>query len=70
MAEPQAGNHNDVYEIRSLFGRMYTSLESAGIGLKGVFINADAGFDVEELRGVCVKKRHGSQYCNEQPQPR
>lgn len=56
MAEPQAGNHNDVYEIRSLFKQMCSLLESAGIVLKGVFMNADAGFDVEELRSICVEK--------------
>lgn len=28
----------------------------AGIDLKGVFMNADAGFDAEEVRGVCTEK--------------
>lgn len=56
MSEPQAGNHNDVYEIRSLFDQMSTLLEQAGISLKGVFMNGDAGFDVEELRSVCTDK--------------
>ena len=56
MAEPQAGNHNDVYEISSLFEQMCKLLEDAGISLKGVFMNADAGFDAEELRAVCADK--------------
>jgi transposase len=56
MAEPQAGNHNDVYQIRLLFEQMCGLLEAAGISLKGVFMNADAGFDVEELRTICAEK--------------
>ncbi len=56
MSEPQAGNHNDVYEIRSLFENMSELLQQVGISLKGVFMNADAGFDVEELRSVCSDK--------------
>ncbi len=57
MSEPQAGNHNDVYEIRTLFEQMCNLLETAGILLKGVFMNADAGFDVEELRQVCAERQ-------------
>jgi transposase len=56
MAEPQAGNHNDVYEIRPLFEQMCQLLEQAGISLKGVFMNADAGFDTEEVRMLCAEK--------------
>jgi transposase len=56
MADPQAGNHNDVHEIKSLFEQMCKLLEEAGISLKGVFMNADAGFDTAELRAVCTDK--------------
>jgi transposase len=56
MAAPQAGNHHDVHEIRILFEQMCKLLEDAGISLKGVFMNADAGFDVEQLRAVCTDK--------------
>ncbi len=56
MSEPQAGNHNDVYEIKTLFEQMCSLLETVGISLKGVFMNADAGFDVEGLRQVCTDK--------------
>ena len=57
MAEPQAGNHNDVHEIKSLFEQLCKLLEDAGISLKGVFMNADAGFDTAELRMVCADKQ-------------
>lgn len=56
MAEPQAGNHNDAYQIRELFEQMCFLLRSAGISLKGVFMNADAGFDTEALRQVCEEQ--------------
>jgi len=56
MATPQAGNHNDLYEIQQLFEQMCTLLEEAGISLRGVFMNADAGFDATDLRQVCAEK--------------
>ena len=56
MGEPQAGHHNDVYQIRYLFEQMCQLLEQAGLSLKGVFMNADAGFDTQELRRLCTEK--------------
>ncbi|MBD0333084.1 MAG: IS5 family transposase [Chitinophagaceae bacterium] len=56
MATPQAGNHNDLYDIQQLFKQMCALLEEAGIDLRGVFMNADAGFDAEDLREVCAEK--------------
>lgn len=56
MATPQAGNHNDLYNIQELFNQMCTLLEQAGISLKGVFLNADAGFDAAEIREKCAEK--------------
>jgi transposase len=56
MATPQAGNHNDLYEIQQLFEEMCALLQEADIDLKGVFMNADAGFDSEDLRKVCAAK--------------
>jgi transposase len=56
MATPQAGNHHDLYEVESLFEEMCVLLEEAGIDLRGVFMNADGGFDAEELRKACAEK--------------
>lgn len=56
MATPQPGNHNDLYEIQPLFDEMCALLEQAGIELSGVFLNADAGFDAEQLRARCTEK--------------
>lgn len=64
MAEPQAGNHNDVYQISSLFEQMCSLLQSAGISLRGVFMNADAGFDTEELRELCAEQKIEANIAN------
>jgi transposase len=53
VATPQAGQHNDLYEIEALFKEMCDLLKEAGIELSGVFMNADAGFDAEGLRQQC-----------------
>jgi transposase len=56
LATPQPGNHHDLFEIEVLFEEMYALLTEAGIDLKGVFMNADAGFDAEALRQQCSDK--------------
>jgi transposase len=56
MATPQAGNHNDVFKIQELFEQMCALLKEAGIDLRGVFMNADGGFDAQALRDVCSEK--------------
>lgn len=57
MSEPMKGNHNDVYEIDSSMTEIFSTIESAGISVDGIFNNADAGFDCVEFRMVC--ERHG-----------
>lgn len=54
-AEPQAGNHNDVYELQTLFAQLAESLKQAAIPLVGLFLNADAGFDCKALREDCSR---------------
>jgi transposase len=56
IATPQPGNHHDLYEIKTLFEQMCPSLEDADIAVKGIFLNADAGFDAQELRELCSEK--------------
>ena len=56
MATPQAGNHNDLYEIQELFEQMCAVLQEAGVDLRGVFMNADAGLDAQVLGEVCSEK--------------
>jgi transposase len=55
-ATPQAGNHHDVFELRTLFAEICTLLEAAGIAVEGLFLNADSGFDTNELRQLCAAR--------------
>lgn len=56
MATPQAGNHHDLYEIEALFEEMCQLLKEAEIDMKGVFLNADSGFDSQVFRDECGSK--------------
>ena len=67
MATPQEGNHHDLFEIQTLFNQLSQLLHEAGIDLKGVFLNADPGFDSQSLRKVCEQKQ---MQANIKPNPR
>lgn len=41
MSTPQEGQHHDLFEIQTLFDEICNILKSAGINLKGLFLNAD-----------------------------
>jgi len=56
ISTPTSGNHNDLYDIEVHFEDITATLESAEISVKGLFINADAGFDSENLLSVCEQK--------------
>lgn len=53
VSEAQSGEHNDLYELETLFKEMIEVLEQADISCKGIFLNADPGFDSEDFREVC-----------------
>jgi len=63
MSEPVSGNHNDLYNIEVQFEQMTTTLEDAEIPVKGLFMNADAGFDSKELQNCCEKKQIQANIC-------
>ena len=67
MATPQEGQHHDLYEIQTLFEQLTQLLKAAGIDLKGVFLNADPGFDSQALRQICQQKEI---QANIKPNPR
>ena len=56
MGSPKAGNHNDLYEIEEVLKEILAFLEEAGIEHKGLFLNADAGFDSKSLREFLESK--------------
>ncbi len=69
MSKPIAGNHNDVFNIAIYFEDITYQLTNTEIPLPGLFINTDAGFDYQKLRGIlndkeiianiCPNKRNG-----------
>src|SRR5690606_5759085 len=71
ISDPVSGNHNDLYNIEVQFEEITTTLEQADISVKGLFLNADAGFDSKEFRNcserteipatICFNKRNGNQ---------
>ena len=56
MGSPKAGNHNDLYEIEEVLKEILAFLGEAGIEHKGLFLNADAGFDSKSLREFLESK--------------
>lgn len=56
ISTPVAGNHNDLYDIEVQFEEITATWEAAQIPVDGLFINADAGFDSENLLRACSKK--------------
>ena len=55
-ASPQAGNHHDLFDSATSFGELYGLLEEVQISLKGLFLNADSGFDAKLLRDDCFRR--------------
>ena len=53
MSTPQEGQHHDLFQIQVLFEEICTLLKEAGINLKGLFLNADPGFDSSDFRQAC-----------------
>lgn len=56
VCQPIDGNHHDVYNVAEFMNQIFTLLREAGIELDGLFLNADAAFDTEEVRSVCVEQ--------------
>ena len=50
-----SGNHNDAYELVDNVNIMLANIRSANISTQGLFLNADAGFDISEFRLSCFK---------------
>lgn len=63
MSEPVAGNHNDLYDIEVQFEVVTATLKEADIPIKGLFLNADAGFDSKSFRESCDKEEINANIC-------
>lgn len=53
MSLPIASQHNDLFELEKIFQNMLSDLKAVGIDTKGLFLNADAGFDSKKFRLSC-----------------
>jgi hypothetical protein len=67
MSTPQEGQHHDLFHIHTLFKLLCSLLKQAGIELKGLFLNADPGFDSNEFQQACKKQEIRA---NVKPNPR
>jgi transposase len=57
VATPQSGNHHDLHEIELLFEELCQLLKEANVDIRGVFMNADSGFDAHTLREQCADRQ-------------
>jgi transposase len=57
MSTPQEGQHHDLFRIQELFEQICLLLKEAGINLKGLFLNADPGFDSVDFHTACDKEQ-------------
>ncbi|WP_196888577.1 transposase, partial [Aureivirga sp. CE67] len=55
MSKAISGCHNDLFEIENNIKNMLEDLHKSKIETKGLFLNADAGFDSENFRLFCFK---------------
>ncbi|MGS2761387.1 hypothetical protein [Sinomicrobium sp. M5D2P9] len=63
MSELVLGNPNDLYNIEVQFEVVTGTLEQANVGIDGLFLNADAGFDSKDFRKACSKKEINANIC-------
>lgn len=54
-SDPVSGNHNDLFEIEKSVSKIVRTLSDSEIECDGIFMNADAGFDSQNLRTICEK---------------
>lgn len=52
-SEAMSGNHNDAFELEKNVGEMLNGIRSSNINTEGLFLNADAGFDIDGFRRFC-----------------
>lgn len=54
-SEVVAGNHHDVFDIEKQLDKMLEDIKKSNIRTDYLFVNADAGFDSQELREYCKR---------------
>lgn len=56
ISTPKAGSHHDLFEIDQSMQEILGQLRAAAVNPKGLFLNADAGFDAQVLRKICSEE--------------
>lgn len=56
MGKPISGEHHDLYNIEETLEDILGLLNEADINYKGLFLNADSGFDSKKLRDLLYQK--------------
>ncbi len=51
-----SGNHNDAFKLKKMATKMFNKMEHFGFRVEGLFLNADAGFDVQEFKKLCFQR--------------
>ncbi|NAW50087.1 IS5/IS1182 family transposase, partial [Elizabethkingia argentiflava] len=57
MGSPKRGHHHDLYQIEASLKEILSLLSEVEIDHKVLFLNADAGFDSENLRQMLEKEK-------------
>ena len=55
-SEPISGNHHDLFKIEKSVSKILNFIRSCDIPTKGLFLNADAGFDGAKLKRLCERE--------------
>jgi len=55
-SDPVEGNHNDAFDLVPTVEKMISNIQSCEIATDGLFLNADAGFDLKDFRVFCYQQ--------------
>lgn len=55
-SEPISGQHHDSYELVKTASKIFDQMVGIDLSCKGLFLNADSGFDVKKFKELCYQK--------------
>lgn len=55
-SDPISGNHNDSFELVKTASNLFRQMEASKLDCKGLFLNADAGFDTNDFKKKCYQE--------------
>ena len=57
MSTPVSGSHNDLHNISLVLQDLFAGIKDFGLSVSGLFLNADAGFDLHNSGGIANSRR-------------